>query len=513
MRKSKQPIYNPQTLGLVMTIEVDARDRSNSPPIEIDVMELLKRAPIKINAMDLLKGAPIKINALDLLKSAPTEIDPVALVKSAPTDQSLLFKETPPSVRVEKDGSRSLILHSRSGRPDPPELYPFIDQNINLEEFKVHVVDTRGPFYQQLPGFYIVSPIDGARYRAEAVKGDPEAQYNYGLSHYKSPASPKEVGQTAHWLYKAACQGHAEARLKLASFYRANLLEGFEETSDHGSRVKNLEMEKREAQEEFERLGFFPPQIPRHLIDSVVWYKLAADLGSLEAHFTLGLMFRRGEILVQNTKEALKSLVLAKDVAKGEAFYNLGDMYATWHDAPRSYKKAAHYFSMAYQLSHPLGSLKLGLMYYHGQGLEKNYGEAIKCLELSAELGCLQAMTELGEIYLKGTGGPLNYEAAFKWYGKAAQSSPKAKAALGYMYQNGLGVTRDYQEAIRLYREAADKRNAEAALNLGEIYYNAIGVPRNEVEAFKWFRLAADLGLAKAQDFVGVMFSKGEGTI
>jgi uncharacterized protein len=58
----------------------------------------------------------------------------------------------------------------------------------------------------------------------------------------------------------------------------------------------------------------------------------------------------------------------------------------------------------------------------------------------------------------------------------------------------------------------AESGDAKAAFQLGQLYFRGgENIGKNPAEAAKWYRRAAEAGLSKAQNNIGVMYSKGEG--
>ena len=92
----------------------------------------------------------------------------------------------------------------------------------------------------------------------------------------------------------------------------------------------------------------------------------------------------------------------------------------------------------------------------------------------------------------------------------AEKGDAKQQSLLAYAYRHGPGG-RDLAESARWYRKAADQGNAYAQNTLGLIYDRGEGTSQDYVEAAKWYRKAADQGYAPAQFNLGVMYDKGEG--
>ncbi len=69
----------------------------------------------------------------------------------------------------------------------------------------------------------------------------------------------------------------------------------------------------------------------------------------------------------------------------------------------------------------------------------------------------------------------------------------------------------DYTIALPLYRALADHGNADAQESLGAMYDRGEGTPQSYAKALKWYRRAADQGDADAQNNVGEIYHDGLG--
>lgn len=111
-----------------------------------------------------------------------------------------------------------------------------------------------------------------------------------------------------------------------------------------------------------------------------------AEQGDARAQFILGGMYRKGEGVTQNDKEAVKWTRLSAE--QGLA--------------------AAQYF--------------LGWMYLNGKGVIQDDKEAIKWYRLSAEQGYTAAQNFLALMYAKGRGVAQDYVYAHMWLNIAASN-------------------------------------------------------------------------------------------
>ena len=68
--------------------------------------------------------------------------------------------------------------------------------------------------------------------------------------------------------------------------------------------------------------------------EAVKWYRLAAEQGAPEAQHNLGFMYRYGKGVLQDDKEAVKWYRLAAEQGVVEAQFNTGVMYANGEGVP-----------------------------------------------------------------------------------------------------------------------------------------------------------------------------------
>lgn len=153
---------------------------------------------------------------------------------------------------------------------------------------------------------------------------------------------------------------------------------------------------------------------------AIKWYTLAADQGSAEAQFYLGLMHYQG------------------------------------HGTPQNYKSAVDFFTASAKKGLVDAQFNLGVLYDSGNGVALNHKTAFQWYLRAAKQGFAGAQTALGNMYRAGVGVPRDHKIAFKWYSLAAkQGSADAQAGLGYMYRAGAGVTEDLERALKWFTRAA----------------------------------------------------------
>ena len=98
-------------------------------------------------------------------------------------------------------------------------------------------------------------------------------------------------------------------------------------------------------------------------------WKPLAEQGNAGAQYNLGLMYVKGEGVIQDYKTAVKWFTLAAEQGHAPAQFNLGLMYENGHGVPQDYKTAVKWWKLAAEQGHALSQLNLGVMYGMGRGV------------------------------------------------------------------------------------------------------------------------------------------------
>ncbi len=150
-------------------------------------------------------------------------------------------------------------------------------------------------------------------------------------------------------------------------------------------------------------------------------------------------------------------------------------------------------------------------MYAKGQGVEQDDAMAFKWIQKAAEqeIALPQYKYILGNMFYRGQGVKQNYAKALKWYRRAAEHSDKS------IYDNvyETDFTQNDAKLIRKDRNkiTVNRGDARAQNKLGVMYYKGQGTSQNFKKAAKWFRAAAEQGHVDAQYFLGLMYDHGQG--
>ena len=166
-------------------------------------------------------------------------------------------------------------------------------------------------------------------------------------------------------------------------------------------------------------------------------------------------------------------LIALKAAQKGssEAQFNLGLMYERGIGVKQDYAQAVDWYHKAVKQDHAGAQCNLGMMYEKGLGVKEDYAQAVDWYRKAAEQSNAVAQFNLGWIYSNGKGVEANDVEAFNWYFKAAKNGYKsAQLELASAYQQGLGVKKDVLQATYwLLRSAVKGTNGEIVLDGGKV--------------------------------------------
>jgi len=265
-----------------------------------------------------------------------------------------------------------------------------------------------------------------------------------------------------------------------------------------------------------------------------------AEQGVAAAQFNLGIMYEKGQGVLQDYAQAREWYLKAAEQGHAAAQVNMGVMYGKGLGVPQDDGEAVRWYRLAAVQGHATAQFNLGILYGKGQGVLQDYVQAHMWASLAAaqnqelatklRAALAEQMTheQIAEAQRLAREWMAQHQADFRagldaynqgdyatalkeWQPLAEQGDAAAQFNLGGMYSLGQGVPQDDQEAVRWWRLAAEQGDAAAQFNLGVSYDQGRGVPQDDGEAVRWYRLAAVQGHATAQFNLGILYDKGQG--
>jgi TPR repeat protein len=179
--------------------------------------------------------------------------------------------------------------------------------------------------------------------KAQAEKGDPEAQFGLGWKCEQD----NDFASAARWYFMAADHGHAGAQNNLGMMYTngkgvsqdfAEAAKLFRKAADQGLPHAQLNLANAYA------MG---RGVAHDSSEAAQWWRKAADKGIADAQFNLGLAYFNGDGVSQDYIEAIKWYRKAADQGYAPAQTNLGSMYQNGQGVPQDYVEAFKWYTLA----------------------------------------------------------------------------------------------------------------------------------------------------------------------
>jgi TPR repeat protein len=139
-----------------------------------------------------------------------------------------------------------------------------------------------------------------AEIRAQAERGDADAQYRLGRMCAKGEGVPQDYMLAVEWFRKAAQQGNAKGQNAMGTMYASGT------------------------------------GVPQDYMQAIAWYRKAAEQGEMMAQANLGVMYDTGRGVPQDFARAAEWYRKAAEQGYPLAQCNLGVMYASGQGMPQN---------------------------------------------------------------------------------------------------------------------------------------------------------------------------------
>ena len=158
------------------------------------------------------------------------------------------------------------------------------------------------------------------------------------------------------------------------------------------------------------------------------WTPLAEAVNS-DTQFKLGLMYERGNGVLQDFAEAARLYRLAANQGHDNAQYFLGNLYDKGLGVPEDFTLAIKWYTLAAEQENLIAQVRLSIMYTFADGVPADLTKALKWSRLAAKNGSSSAQTNLGLIYEYSNIDLIGKNAmAHMWYNVASANGSKEAA-------------------------------------------------------------------------------------
>ncbi|GAA5810403.1 hypothetical protein MFLAVUS_003824 [Mucor flavus] len=289
-------------------------------------------------------------------------------------------------------------------------------------------------------------------------------------------------------------------------------------------------------------MGFAVERDPKRAL--YLFKKSALVWGNRIAQYYVGIMYRDGDGVKQNSESSIKWLTLSANHGWCEAQVNLGYMYQNGIDAKKDYSKALYFYKKALQVKKEsaddlyLFGIKEFKINYDSKEMflcrfsetvskmsgcpsplhtAKSYDQQFPTKKKFYEINFWYTICKeqqhhvlvrslIGELYFYGHGKfKKNHAKAKVWFEKAAKNgSANGQLFLGSLYQD----QENYTQALIWYTVARKNGSREALFKLAEYYYH---IEQDYIKAKYYCELVLERmdEHAQAYNMMGDIYSSG----
>ena len=226
-----------------------------------------------------------------------------------------------------------------------------------------------------------------ARGRRDAANAASNPNYQQAVTDYNAG----NLTEAAASFLLAAEQGHAESQYLLSTMYDAGLGLAQDEVQAALWERKAAEQGHAYAQANLS----FRHYAADNFAEAFAWCQRAAYSNLPWAQYNLGLMYRKGEGVVQSDTDAAYWYRLAAMQNSPDAQQKLADLYYLGDGVARSYTQAAEWYRRAADQGNAEAQFQLGHLYDIGQGVEPDYTQSRHWTRQAALQGHELALREL----------------------------------------------------------------------------------------------------------------------
>lgn len=241
--------------------------------------------------------------------------------------------------------------------------------------------------------------------RAAAEAGDAQAQYDYAVMLYRGEGMAQSFDEAIKWFEKAANGGVPEAKYNLGLL----LLTGHRiKQNVEKSLVLLSEAASLGVAQAAERLGRVysvsstVPGVATSARRSREYYKMAADLGSVEGMFMMGAMTGSGQGGSLDEKASLAYFNAAAELGHAASMCNAALMYHNAIGTTQDLRKAFGLYQQAATIGDidALAFFALFQLYGVPDVVKRNVAQAVGHLQTAALHGSTTAQRTLAALYL-----------------------------------------------------------------------------------------------------------------
>ena len=277
--------------------------------------------------------------------------------------------------------------------------------------------DDAAPTTQERVGYALSrarSAAQGDKQALASLQTDaaiPDAAAEFGLGQYY--AFTQDYPQSVTWFKRSAGRHFAGGYYGLGKAYES----GDGVPRDYAQAMR-LFLQATELPEAEMRIGDLYAEgkgVEEDDAQTVIWYRKAAEAGSVKAQLMLGAAYEwKFWHLQQDRSQALQWYLKAADQGDAGGEESAGLLYEQAGPL-QDYKQAAQWLQKASQQGVAEAQYHLGVLYAKGQGVPVDAGKAVQQFQMAANQGQPQAQIHLAQSFAEGSGVPADPFRAYEW--------------------------------------------------------------------------------------------------
>jgi TPR repeat protein len=254
------------------------------------------------------------------------------------------------------------------------------------------------------------------------------------------------------------------------------------------------------------------------MAEAFQWYQQSAEPGDALGCSELANCYYNGWGTSSNLDSYHLWLYKAAALGATDAQYRMGVAYRTGDCVPQDTAASLEWYWKAAAKNHPEAYYDLAIYYLKNKTNLDSEIMADRCMLRAAQGGNREAQYQCALSYLRGDVAPPDCDAGNQWMAKAANNGwAKAEFALFEMYYHGMRPSpncqpypEDKTEALKWLHRAADHGDFQAQATLAVMLIQGMDMGQNVAEAEKLLRNAANHGYVQAQNDLGYSILHGD---
>lgn len=210
----------------------------------------------------------------------------------------------------------------------------------------------------------------------------------------------------------------------------------------------------------------------------------------------------------QGTSE-FETTIKAAEQGNAIAQFNLGNMFKSGEGVAQDDKQAVAWYTKAAEQGQSRAQFNLALMYANGLGVDQDYKQTVYWFTKSAEQGQDRAPFNLGQMYSTGKGVPKDLIQAYAWYSLGATSGDNDSVNSRDLVAKKLSP-KELGEAKTLaaqYSKKVDENNNESsarkvsAADIPDTLGNRLAAAQRYLDAVSMEAMMLDVATESAKNF------------